>query len=192
MNNKKLLSLYGLKWNPFIPELPTEALLCTPRMEEFAWRVEHLVTDGGFALITGDSGTGKSVALRILAERLGRLRDVTVGVLTRPQSKISDFNRELGETFAVQLSPSNRWGGFKALREKWKAHVESSLLRPVLLVDEAQQMAAAVLSELRLLSSGQFDSLSYLTVVLCGDQRLMELFRQAVIPLGVYLKEPAF
>lgn len=185
MNNKKLLSLYGLKWNPFIPELPTEALLCTPRIEEFAWRVEHLVTDGGFALITGDSGTGKSVALRILAERLARLRDVTVGVLTRPQSKISDFYRELGETFAVPLSPSNRWGGFKALRDKWQAHVESSLLRPVLLVDEAQQMAAAVLSELRLLSSGQFDSISYLTVVLCGDQRLIEFFRQEeLVPLA--------
>ncbi len=39
MNNKKLLALYGLKWNPFTPELPVEALLASPRMEEFAWRV---------------------------------------------------------------------------------------------------------------------------------------------------------
>jgi len=135
MNNKKLLSLYSLKWNPFIPELPTEALLCMPRIEDFVWRVENLVTDGGFALITGDNGTGKSVALRILAERLGRLRDVTVGELTRPQSKLADFYRELGETFSVQLTPLNRWGGFKLLREKWKAHLESSLLRPVLLIE---------------------------------------------------------
>lgn len=142
MNNKKLLALYGLKWNPFIPELPSEALLWAPRIEDFAWRVENLVTDGGFALITGDNGTGKSVALRVLAERLGRLRDVTVGVLTRSQSKIADFYRELGETFSVQLTPLNRWGGFKVLREKWKAHLESSLLRPVLLVDEAQEMVA--------------------------------------------------
>ena len=68
MNNKKLLALYGLKWNPFTPELPVEALLASPRIEEFAWRVENLVSDGGFALITGDTGTGKSVTLRILAE----------------------------------------------------------------------------------------------------------------------------
>ncbi len=60
MNSKKLLAQYGLKWNPFSPELPSEALLATPRIEHFAWRVEQLVQEGGFALITGESGTGKS------------------------------------------------------------------------------------------------------------------------------------
>ena len=69
MNSKKLLSLWGLKWNPFSPELPSEGLLVTPKMESFAWRVEQLVQEGGFALISGESGTGKSVALRIVAQR---------------------------------------------------------------------------------------------------------------------------
>ena len=135
MNHKKLLSLWGLKWNPFSPELPSDALLVTARIESFAWRVEQLVQEGGFALITGESGTGKSVALRIVALRLSALRDVVVGVLERPQSKSADFYRELGDIFSVKLSPSNRWGGFKALRERWKAHVASSRIKPVLLVD---------------------------------------------------------
>ena len=76
MNSKKLLALWGLKWNPFSPELPSEGLLVTPKIEHFAWRVEQLVQEGGFALITGESGTGKSVALRIVAGRLSALRDV--------------------------------------------------------------------------------------------------------------------
>ena len=33
--NHKLLSLHGLKWNPFSPEVPTEALLVTPHIEHF-------------------------------------------------------------------------------------------------------------------------------------------------------------
>jgi energy-coupling factor transporter ATP-binding protein EcfA2 len=119
MNSKKLLVLWGLKWNPFSPELPSEALLVTPRIDQFAWRVEQLVQEGGFALITGESGTGKSVALRVVAGRLSALRDVVVGAIERPQSKSSDFYRELGDIFAVKLTPSNRWGGFKALRERW-------------------------------------------------------------------------
>jgi general secretion pathway protein A len=189
MNGKKLLSLWGLKWNPFSPELPSEGLLVTPRIESFAWRVEQLVQEGGFALISGESGTGKSVALRIIAERLASVRDVVVGALERPQSKNADFYRELGDIFSVKLSPSNRWGGFKALREKWKAHVASSRIKPVLLVDEAQEMAPDVLSELRILSSADFDATSLLTVVLAGDGRLLELLRhQDLVPLSTRIR----
>ena len=99
--NKKLLALYGLKWNPFAPDVPVEALRVTPRIESFCWRVEQLAGDGGFALITGAPGTGKSVTLRILAERLTAQRDFTVGVLSRPQSRLGDFYRELGDMFGV-------------------------------------------------------------------------------------------
>ncbi len=189
MNGKKLLSLWGLKWNPFSPELPSEGLLVTPKIESFAWRVEQLVTEGGFALISGESGTGKSVALRIVALRLASVRDVVVGALERPQSKNADFYRELGDIFSVKLSPSNRWGGFKTLREKWKSHVASSRIKPVLLIDEAQEMAPDVLSELRILSSADFDATSLLTIVLAGDGRLLDLLRhQDLVPLNTRIR----
>jgi len=189
MNPKQLLSLYGLKWNPFSPELPEEALVATKKIEHFSWRAENLVMDGGFALITGESGMGKSVALRLLYERLGALRDVTVAELTRPQSGLADFYRELGVLFGVELRISNRWGGYQALREKWKSHIDSTLLRPVLLIDEAQEMQPAVLSELRLLSSVRFDSQVILTTVLCGDTRLTEQFRaRDLVPLGTRIR----
>ena len=189
MNSKKLLSLWGLKWNPFAPEIPSEGLLMTANIDSFACRVEQLVQEGGFALISGDSGTGKSVALRIVSERLAALRDVTVGVLERPQSKNNDFYRELGDIFSVKLTPSNRWGGFKALRERWRAHVASSRTKPILLVDEAQEMNPQVLGELRILSSAEFDARSLLTVVLSGDGRLLEMLRQEdLVPLGTRIR----
>jgi general secretion pathway protein A len=178
MNSKKLLAQWGLKWNPFSPELPGEALLATPRIDHFAWRIEQLVQEGGFALITGESGTGKSVSLRIVAGRLSTLRDVSVGVIQRPQSRVPDFYRELGDIFSVKLASHNRWGGFRALRERWKTHVASSRIKPVLLIDEAQEMNPDVLGELRILSSADFDATSLLTVILSGDSRLLELLGQ--------------
>jgi len=39
--NHKLLALYGLKWNPFISEVPTEALYVPPKVENFCWRIEQ-------------------------------------------------------------------------------------------------------------------------------------------------------
>ena len=125
------------------------------------------------------------MALRVLAERLARLPDITVGAIVHPQSTLVDFYRELGDIFAVTLKPNNRWGGFKALRERWLTHLETTRRRPVLLIDEAQEMTAPVLGELRLLASARFDSQPLLCTVLAGDARLLDLLRQeALIPLG--------
>ena len=184
--NQKLLALYGLKWNPFSPELPIDAIYVHPKLESFCWRIEHAqIREGGFAMVHGDPGTGKSVALRLLASRLSKLPDVTVGAINHPQSNLADLYRELGDIFAVPLRPHNRWGGFKALRERWLAHMDATRRRAVLLVDEAQEMSPAALCELRLLASARFDSQPLLCVVLAGDARLLDkLRREELIPLG--------
>jgi type II secretory pathway predicted ATPase ExeA len=184
--NQKLLALYGLKWNPFSPELPVDAIYVPQKIENFCWRIEHAqIREGGFAMIHGDPGSGKSIVLRLLAERLKKLPDITVGAINHPQSNLADFYRELGDIFGVPLRPSNRWGGFKALRERWLSHLESSRCRPVLLIDEAQEMTPQVLSELRLLASARFDSQPLLCIVIAGDARLTEkLRREELIPLG--------
>jgi type II secretory pathway predicted ATPase ExeA len=166
--NKTLLALYGLKWNPFSAQVPVEALQRTARIESFCWRVEQLVGEGGFALLHGSPGVGKSATLRVLAERLAGLRDVQVGVLSRPQAGLADFYREMGELFGVELRPHNRHGGAKVLRQCWQAHIDASLSRPVLIIDESQEVMIPVLAEL-----------------LAGDQRLLERFRcDELVPLG--------
>jgi general secretion pathway protein A len=184
MDPKKLQALYGLKFNPFSLQLPLEALHRSAKIDDFTRKVGELVGNGGFALIDGPPGGGKSVALRLVADRLSRMRDVVVGEITRPQSRLSDFYREMASIFGIVVSSSNRWGGYKTLREKWQMHIESTLMRPVLLIDEAQEVPPTVLDELRLLGSTRFDSCTIITVVLAGDQRLGEKLKtQDLLPL---------
>lgn len=189
MNNKQLLALFGLKWNPFQPDLPVDSLWIPPAMETFFYRIENLVMEGGFALVSGEPGLGKSKSLQLITHRLGRLDNVVVGVMERPQSSLGDFYRELGDIFGVNLTPANRYGGFKALRERWLKHTRSNLFKPVLIIDEAQEMMSNCLNELRLLGSANFDSQCLLTTVLCGDLRLPERFRaEALVSLGSRIK----
>lgn len=171
---KKLLALYGLKWNPFAPYVPVDALRPSPAIDAFCRRVGNLAREGGFALVSGDPGTGKSVALRILVDRLGTTHDLKIGLLSRPQARLADFYRELGDLFGVPLAPHNRWAGARSLRETWQTHIDAALFRPVLIVDEAQEMRRDILNELRLLASARLDSHLLLTIVLAGDRRLLE------------------
>jgi general secretion pathway protein A len=153
----KLLSLYGLKFHPFRPDVPTDALFTTPAVDSYLRR----------------------------AERLRALPDVVVGTLEHPQSRTSDFYRELADMFGVQLGAHNRWAGFKSLRTRWADHISSTHCRPVLIIDEAQETLTTVFNELRILASKDLDSKQLLCVVFAGDARLPERLRSPdLLPLG--------
>ena len=185
MNNNDIQSMYGLKYNPFLPDIPKEAIYSLPGSDSFELRIRSMAAQGGFALITGDPGLGKSKTLHKMVCNLADIPDLAVGVMQRPQSRLGDFYRELGELFNVALSPANRYGGFKILRERWIHHCQSTLFKPVLLIDEAQHVSDECLTELRILQSNQFDSQNLLFTVLCGDNRLPERFRSPdLFPLG--------
>ena len=98
-------------------------------------------------------------------------------MISRPQANIADFYREMADLFGVELQPHNRWAGTRVLRQRWQEHIDGALSRPVLIVDEAQEIQPSVLSELRLLASTRLDSHILLTIVLAGDGRLVERLR---------------
>ena len=176
--NRETLSLFGLKWNPFAPDLPAGDLFTAPAVDSFCLRVEnHLLGQGGFALVTGEPGTGKSAVLRQLALRLDKIEGLRIAALSHPSSRLADFYREMGELFGIALVHNNRWNGFKLLRDRWRSHLHDTRMRPLLLIDEAQELQASVLTEIRLLASTEFDSRTILSVVLAGDSRLLDKFR---------------
>jgi len=185
MTEIPLRSLYGLAFHPFRADVPEHALWKHARVNHFIDRLEKMIGTGGFALLSGQTGLGKSKVIHCIASTFQRKDGIKVGIMERPQSTMMDFYRELGDVFGLSLAPANRYGSFRSLRQKWATHCEQTLSHPLLLVDEAQEMPTECLTELRLLSSEQFDSKNLLTVVLCGDTRLPDRFRElALMPLG--------
>jgi len=172
----------GLAHHPFDPDGPLRGFTRTPAVDLFCRRVTYLARRGGFALLTGAPGTGKSVALRMLAQDLDSCGiERAVAVLERPQASVADFYRELGHLYGVALTPHNRWAGASRLRQAWRSFAEEACLQAVLLVDEAQELSDVVLGELRLLAGERLDAGWLVTVVLAGDDRLLERLQGAAL-----------
>ena len=178
MNNKKLQALYALKWNPFSPEIPTEALWTSPRLDLFAPPAAPPVRDhGGFALISGEPGTGESTALRLTAHRLAELPDVIVGALSRPQSRLADFYRRPRSPLRRPSRSPQPLGGLPGVSARSGSLTSTRPSTGPPSSSTRRGSAPSVLSELRLLASADFDSRSLLTVVLCGDSRLLAMLK---------------
>ena len=67
MNDPRLRARYGLKYDPFTPNIPASDLWNPPGFEHFTLRLEHLTREGGFSMICGPVGCGKSKALQALS-----------------------------------------------------------------------------------------------------------------------------
>jgi general secretion pathway protein A len=184
--NQKLLALYGLKWNPFTPEVPIEALHVPPKVENFCWRIEQAhLREGGFALIHGDPGPAKASSCACSPSACPDWPTSRSASSIIRRATLSDFYRELGDIFSISIRVSNRWGGFKALRARWLDHLGSASRRPVVLIDEAQEMTPMVLSELRLLGERPVRLPIPAVRGALGDARLLDkLRREELIPLG--------
>jgi general secretion pathway protein A len=184
IDQDKLCQRYNLKYNPFKSDIPVIGLYKSPQTSNFIDRIDDLVMDGGFACITGEPGLGKSSIMRQISSRLKEIAEFSVVEMTRPQSSIADIYRELTDIYSLNSTHFNRFQDFKQLRAKWKSHINTTLFRSVLLIDEAQYLKTPVLDELRIMVGDDFDSKKILTIVFSGDNRFNEkLEEEALQPL---------
>ena len=163
-------SLTGL---PFTRELDARDRFCLPAFEQPLAHLLRAVEHRMSAAIIAPSGTGKTVLLRALKDRLPearyRVHDVKVTSLSK-----RDMCREIAT--AVGLPPVGTYPHLvRKLQELFCAQAHDEGLRPVLLVDEGQDMRPEVLATLRILTNFELDSRLVLSVVLAGDTRLGQL-----------------
>jgi type II secretory pathway predicted ATPase ExeA len=134
-----------------------------------------LMNQAGFTVISGDIGTGKTTLIRHLLNNMDR--EHTVGL-------ISNTHRDFGELLQWILLAFNLDHVSMNKVEMYQRFVDFIIdeyahnRRTVLIVDEAQNMAAETLEELRMLSNVNADKDQALQVVLVGQRELRDTLRR--------------
>jgi len=176
---REMLSYFNLNALPFTKEIPVEQLQLLPSLQRHLQAAQLLVHTRGIGLITGRAGTGKSCLLRLLAQQLppGLYRSF---YLCHSSVGIVEFYTHLASLLGLQPG-FRRATMFREIKDHVLALNEASHVHPVLLIDEAHLLNNAILAEIRLLSNFHIDSLSALTVILCGSESLRRKFGLSIL-----------
>lgn len=167
---------FGLREKPFslLPD-PSFLYLSDKHRMALALLQYGLTNQAGFTAITGGIGTGKTTLIRHLLNDMGQ--DVTVGLISNTHRSFGELLQWILLAFNLDYSGKNKVEMYQSfvefmIREYARNH------RTVLIVDEAQNMSAETLEELRMLSNVNADKDQVLQVILVGQQQLRDTLRR--------------
>jgi len=169
-------SFFGLHEKPFsITPDPRYLFMSERHGEALAHLVYGVTESGGFVQLTGEVGTGKTTLVRSLL--LNRMPDnADVAVVLNPQITVLEFLLTICEELGIDVhGPKD---SIKALTDALNHHLLSAHAdgrRTILIVDEAQNLAPAVLEQVRLLTNLETAKQKLLQIILIGQPELREL-----------------
>ena len=163
---------FKMKIQPFLERTPVDRLLKDERISQGLARLKYLAEGGDIALITGQTGVGKSSLIKLFINSLSRHRYNPVYVhLTHVEAPglLKLIVKSLGE-----MPKRGKESLFLQIQEK----AQEKELMTILIIDEAHLVKSEALTDLRLLVSSALDDIAPLKLILCGQETLRDQLKQ--------------
>ncbi len=170
---------FRLRKAPFsIAPDPRFLYLSAQHREALAHLLYGVGGGGGFVLLTGETGAGKTTVCRCFLEQVPA--DCQVAYVFNPKLTVPELLQTICEEFRVAL-PADAGTSVKAHVDALnafllKAHAEGR--SAVLIIDEAQSLAPDLLEQLRLLTNLETNERKLLQIILIGQPELREMLAQ--------------
>lgn len=165
-------SFYGFKETPFSRTIPTDRLYRGNDSDELIERLKYAAQRQLFAVLTGDSGTGKTTTLRRFRDEL---QNSSYIIMYMSDSKLTPrgFYKGLLDQLGVESS-------YYRGEAKRQLHKEIEIMKgvnglvPVTIVDESHLLDRDMLEEVRFLLNFKMDSQSPMALILAGQTELWD------------------
>jgi type II secretory pathway predicted ATPase ExeA len=171
-------SHFGFTRTPFTKSVPADKLFERSGHAEAVARVNYCINHSALGVVVGDTGAGKTVAVRAAVAGLDRTK-YTIVYLANP----SGGCRGLYVAIATALGATPRFHKAEAINQAaalLAAEEHERHRRVLLVIDEAHLLSPEQLEEVRLLSNAELDSASPFAGILLGQPTLAARLRQGV------------
>ena len=169
---------FGFKENPFtITPDPRYLYLSRGHEESLAHLIYGTGPNGGFVLLTGEVGTGKTLLIRSLLAQ--KLTNVDIALVLNPRLSRREFLATICDELDVQY-PGPPYS-LKQLSDALARHllkIHGEGRHTVLVVDEAQNLSPRVLEQVRLLTNLETTRHKLLRIILVGQPELLQILEQ--------------
>jgi general secretion pathway protein A len=169
---------FGLKQDPFsIAPDPRYLFMSERHREALAHLLYGLGGGGGFVLLSGEIGAGKTTVCRCFLEQIPRR--CNVAYIFNPKLTVTELLKTVCDEFRV---PVEHIGPGSATVKDYTDPLNEFLLKThsvgqssVLIIDEAQNLSADVLEQLRLLTNLETNERKLLQIILIGQPELRSM-----------------
>ena len=163
---------FQLKQSPFsIAPDPRYLFMSERHREALAHLLYGVGSGGGFVLLTGEIGAGKTTVCRCFMEQIPE--NCQLAYIFNPKLSVEELLLSICEEFRIALAPGV--ASVKGYVDAINAHLLASHAQGknnVLIIDEAQNLSAAVLEQLRLLTNLETSERKLLQIILIGQPEL--------------------
>ena len=169
---------FGLKHEPFsIAPDPRYLFMSERHREALAHLLYGLSGGGGFVLLSGEIGTGKTTVCRLFLEQIPA--DCNVAYIFNPKLTVTELLQSVCEEFSVAVHDHD--GGSPTVKDyldplnEFLLQAHAAGRNNVLIIDEAQNLSAEVLEQLRLLTNLETSERKLLQIILIGQPELRSM-----------------
>ena len=169
---------FGLSEAPFsITPDPHYLFLSKRHQEALAHLLYGAGENGGFLQLTGEVGTGKTTVCRAFLEQLPDRVDVAL--ILNPALTVPELLHTICDEFGIPI-PIGETSTKRMVDRlnQYLLHAHAQGRRPLLMIDEAQNLSAEVLEQIRLLTNLETPKHKLLQIFLVGQPELRELLER--------------
>jgi general secretion pathway protein A len=167
-------SYFHLKALPFsIAPDPRYLFMSERHREALAHLLYGIGSGGGFVLLTGEIGAGKTTVCRCFIEQIPA--DCRLAYIFNPRLTVEELLQTICDEFRIALPASTGALGVKGYVDAINGYLLASHAQGnnnVLVIDEAQNLSPAVLEQLRLLTNLETSERKLLQIILIGQPEL--------------------